>query len=88
MHKHMHMCKHRYYGQTYMIQICPNTHLLTPHTHAWQRCPDILHQDPGPRNESVCSMSLSMLELVREFLQPPPSWLVTGLWLLERWAWG
>lgn len=29
-----------------------------------------------------------MLELVRKFLQPPPSWLVTGPWLLDLWAWG
>lgn len=29
-----------------------------------------------------------MLELIRKFLQLPPSWLVTGLWLLDLWAWG
>lgn len=75
-----HMCK---YAQILWANIYDpfmhnhtSTHL---HTHA-QRLPDSLHRDPRPRKESVCSMSRSMLELVRKFFAAPAE--LTGNWPL------
>lgn len=59
---------HRCYEQTYITQICTNTHLLT-YTHA-KRFSDLCY-DPSPRKESVCLMSPSMLELVKKFFAAP-----------------
>lgn len=68
---HMNTCvnMHRYYGQTYMVPVCTITHL--PTSIHMPSDSQTLHHEPRPRKESVCSMSRSMLELVRKFFTAP-----------------